>query len=193
MAILPDGTRFNEPEISDGWIPWEGGECPIPEAKAGEYEIKCRLMPNAFGSKFNAAKIIFWQHYAPWFSYDIIAYRLIKEPVKYLLVSQRENPHDWSPSKDTDSIHLKPSFPVNDLADMGDAFSLAPGLVVDASDTYLDEPDDVAMTRRDDYTDGPSDREKAFAATQTDKVMPTPSHSPYKPWVGKFDRWEEQE
>lgn len=25
----------------DGWTAWPGGECPIPHAKAGEYEVRC--------------------------------------------------------------------------------------------------------------------------------------------------------
>lgn len=31
-----------EPSVADGWIPWAGGECPIPDAKAGEYMLKIK-------------------------------------------------------------------------------------------------------------------------------------------------------
>jgi hypothetical protein len=57
------------------WIEWTGGECPIPDAKAGEYEIK-------FDENFtaqppcNAIQAEFCFGFA--FG-DIIAYRLIEK------------------------------------------------------------------------------------------------------------------
>lgn len=57
------------------WISWDGGECPIPDAKAGEYEIK-------FDENFTAqppcdaiqAEFCFGFAFG-----DIIAYRLLEK------------------------------------------------------------------------------------------------------------------
>ena len=61
----------------DGWIPWEGGKCPIPGVKAGEFSIKFRsgekVVPEV------DADDLWWGEWdgSP---YMIVAYRLHKEP-----------------------------------------------------------------------------------------------------------------
>jgi hypothetical protein len=64
----------------DGWIPWGGGECPIPEAKAGEYEVKFENVSSEL-----LTKRLCIDNYAASFNWGrdnsalfITAYRLIK-------------------------------------------------------------------------------------------------------------------
>lgn len=40
------------------WIPWAGGECPIPDAKAGEYAVRFRGA--ATGGKYCSALDYYW-------------------------------------------------------------------------------------------------------------------------------------
>jgi hypothetical protein len=56
-----------------GWIEWHGGECPIPDAKAGEFEYK--YSNDSVYSDENANDLD-WYHgeYG-----DIIAYRFIEQ------------------------------------------------------------------------------------------------------------------
>lgn len=71
---LPDTDGVPD---AQGWITWEGGECPIPDAKVGEYEIR-------FGNgEINAGDIcdaIHWhlEHIFNGADYNIVAYRLVK-------------------------------------------------------------------------------------------------------------------
>lgn len=61
------------------WIPWTGGECPIPDAKAGEYEFRRR---GGFLTQFDHsldAKSLNWEHISDLDLYSIVAYRLIEK------------------------------------------------------------------------------------------------------------------
>lgn len=69
----------NAPESQWGpWIEWEGGECPIPDAKAGEYEV--RPSPAAPWQPGKDRCAIDWEH--NWRCrggfWPITAYRLLK-------------------------------------------------------------------------------------------------------------------
>jgi hypothetical protein len=55
------------------WIQWTGGECPIPDAKAGEYTAEC----NAGFYSLGPAKDLNWQNRSCYNS--VIAYRLIEK------------------------------------------------------------------------------------------------------------------
>lgn len=59
------------------WIEWNGGECPIPDAKAGEYEIERRYGDQEI--PLCNAKAADWQHENAFYECDIIAYRLIEK------------------------------------------------------------------------------------------------------------------
>ena len=60
------------------WIEWTGGECPIPDAKAGEYEIERRNGDQ--GIPLCDANSADWLHEEDvFFEYDITAYRLIEK------------------------------------------------------------------------------------------------------------------
>lgn len=62
------------------WIKWDGGECPIPNAKAGEFVVKYRHGYEEEGH-YDAKVLPDWVHGAIERPSDIIAYRLIeKEP-----------------------------------------------------------------------------------------------------------------
>jgi hypothetical protein len=60
--------------LGDGWIAWGGGECPIPDAKGGEYEIRwCdqRVDVSRWSLKLCAANLSGWREGC------VVAYRLI--------------------------------------------------------------------------------------------------------------------
>jgi hypothetical protein len=60
----PDG-------LTDGWVKWEGGECPVP--KSANVEVRFR---HGGPSYFCDASLYDWQHYSH--GYDIIAYKVVK-------------------------------------------------------------------------------------------------------------------
>lgn len=68
-------TEIEEP-MTDGWIAHYGGPCPIPEAKAGEYEIRLRDYPTDMGKTYPASSCE-WVHLGC--RTDIIAYRIIRK------------------------------------------------------------------------------------------------------------------
>jgi hypothetical protein len=66
-AIYPGGCK----EINDGWIPHDGGDCPIPWAKAGGFELKVR---NGGLISTKGVRDLLWSHGGR--AYDIMAWRL---------------------------------------------------------------------------------------------------------------------
>lgn len=63
---------MDKPAESDGWIEWNGGECPVePHAPV---EVRLRYYGNDFDSCF--ASDVSWKHYGT--GGDIIAYRVVK-------------------------------------------------------------------------------------------------------------------
>lgn len=64
-----------KPKADDGWIKHDGGPCPIPWAKVGEFEAK-RFDGMTYGKGINASAIQSWEtmHIAK--ETQIIAYRL---------------------------------------------------------------------------------------------------------------------
>ena len=71
-----DFAPYPEPD-ADGWIPWEGGECPIPEAKAGEFSLRFRNGKKRAPKRIHAR---WWNWRTRADGYSITAYRLHKEP-----------------------------------------------------------------------------------------------------------------
>jgi hypothetical protein len=60
--------------LGDGWIAWGGGECPIPDVKAGGYEIRWRQQgvdASRWSRLLDAAELAGWQEGS------VAAYRLI--------------------------------------------------------------------------------------------------------------------
>ena len=65
------------------WIPWDGGECPIPDAKAGEYEIRCSDWYSAVAQV--DAKKLSWANPHPKYSFlTIVDYRLLPNSLDWL-------------------------------------------------------------------------------------------------------------
>lgn len=62
-------------ENTDGWKTHNGGECPIPDAKAWEFEIKLMNGGTLIGRE--DAILYLWGHLLE-NGFDIIAYRLIE-------------------------------------------------------------------------------------------------------------------
>lgn len=60
-------------DTTDGWVPWTGGPCPIPNAKGGEFEIQHRGFVGGKPQDRNADTFI-WHHDGSYS--DIIAYRI---------------------------------------------------------------------------------------------------------------------
>lgn len=60
-------------EIWGPWIEWAGGECPIPDAKDGEWERRNREGIEFGPSKMRAETSLCWDHTGS--SADIVAYR----------------------------------------------------------------------------------------------------------------------
>lgn len=73
-AIFKAETAMSEPQPdADGWIPWAGGECPVPGNTV--VEVRCQ---NLVICKEKASEH-WWDHLAD-SGYNIIAYRIVKEP-----------------------------------------------------------------------------------------------------------------
>src|SRR5690554_24550 len=62
---------------ADGWIPWEGGECPLPDGKHCEYKMRLAgLAKTVRGSEY-----LDWSHEGG--SAEIVAYRpILDEPAE---------------------------------------------------------------------------------------------------------------
>lgn len=56
------------------WIDWAGGECPIPDAKAGEFELRRGAGPDAVSS--TDAIGLHWGEFGKYPSFTIRAYRV---------------------------------------------------------------------------------------------------------------------
>jgi hypothetical protein len=64
------------------WVEWKGGECPIPHAKAGEWECRCASVLALIFCRWNGADerryAAFWGHLYPKDDFNITAYRVLK-------------------------------------------------------------------------------------------------------------------
>lgn len=95
---IVDNSKQEDDDLPDtdgvldaqGWITWKGGECPIPDAKAGEYEIR-------FGNgEIKAGDICdaihwHWEHIFNDADYNIVAYRLVKPDHSQLANSEQND------------------------------------------------------------------------------------------------------
>ena len=59
---------------AEGWIEWNGGECPIPGAKSAGFEIRFRS--GSTHLSYSAAEAFSWICFGE--GVDIVAYRLVK-------------------------------------------------------------------------------------------------------------------
>jgi len=75
---VPKGFSSKEPlPNSDGWIPWGGGDCPIPlDTKV---EVSCR---GPYPTSTGLARDFSWGHLEMLYDTDIVSYRVIKEESK---------------------------------------------------------------------------------------------------------------
>jgi len=75
---VPKG--FSSGEVlpnSDGWIPWAGGDCPVPlDTKV---EVSCR---GPYPTSTGLARDFSWGHLEMLYDTDIVSYRVIKEESK---------------------------------------------------------------------------------------------------------------
>lgn len=71
-GVLED---FKQPKIPEGFTAWNGGECPVD----GDWLVEVRFRGVSVGAK-ECADDLFWAHDGS--SSDIIAYRIISEPVQ---------------------------------------------------------------------------------------------------------------
>ena len=79
-VIAKAEAALAEPQAdADGWIPWSGGECPIPEGMAFDLRFRDGVTLLAASSISPAAEWG-WNHERS--PYGIIAYRIIKESNK---------------------------------------------------------------------------------------------------------------
>ena len=79
-VIVKAEAALAEPQgDADGWIPWSGGECPIPEGMAFDLRFRDGVTLLAASSISPAAEWG-WNHERSW--YVIIAYRIVKESDK---------------------------------------------------------------------------------------------------------------
>jgi hypothetical protein len=69
--------RHKSSEGADGWIEWEGGECPV--GRDAVVEVRFRVEPRnpRYRSRGERAGSLRWDHAGPDSSGDIIAYRLV--------------------------------------------------------------------------------------------------------------------
>ena len=75
---VPKGFSSGEVLLnSDGWIPWNGGECPVPlDTKV---EVSCR---GPYPTSTGLARDFSWGHLEMLYDTDIVPYRVIKEESK---------------------------------------------------------------------------------------------------------------
>ncbi len=75
---VPKGFSSGEVLLnSGGWIPWNGGECPVPlDTKV---EVSCR---GPYPTSTGLARDFSWGHLEMLYDTDIVSYRVIKEESK---------------------------------------------------------------------------------------------------------------
>jgi hypothetical protein len=74
QQAVPEPAAAPAAALGDGWIEWGGGECPIPKARQGEYQIRFRN--GIFGrSESMMARDWSWRDSSS--DYSIVAYRLL--------------------------------------------------------------------------------------------------------------------
>ena len=79
-AIAKAEAALAEPQADeDGWIPWSGGECPIPEGMAFDLRFRDGAKLIAASSDWPTAE---WDWSCESGPYDIVAYRIVKESDK---------------------------------------------------------------------------------------------------------------
>ena len=79
-VIVKAEAALAEPQADeDGWIPWSGGECPIPEGMAFDLRFRDGAKLIAASSTWSATD---WGWSLDSRPYDIIAYRIVKESDK---------------------------------------------------------------------------------------------------------------
>lgn len=67
-------SRFETDDAGDGWITWNGGECPVPPYTRVQ-TIERRETLGNFDEGVQSAKYCDWRHSGG--PYDIIAYRVV--------------------------------------------------------------------------------------------------------------------
>ena len=79
-VIAKAEAALAEPQADeDGWIPWSGGKCPIPEGMAFDLQFRDGAKLIAASSTWPATD---WGWNLDSSPYDIIAYRIAKESGK---------------------------------------------------------------------------------------------------------------
>ena len=79
-AIAKAEAALAEPQAAaDGWIPWSGGECPIPEGMAFDLRFRDGAKLIAASSDWPTAE---WDWSCESGPYGIVAYRIVKESGK---------------------------------------------------------------------------------------------------------------
>ena len=79
-VIAKAEAALAEPQAdADGWIPWSGGECPIPEGMAFDLRFRDGAKLIAASSDWPTAE---WDWSCESGPYGIIAYRIAKESDK---------------------------------------------------------------------------------------------------------------
>ena len=79
-AIAKAEAALAEPQAdADGWIPWGGGECPIPEGMAFDLRFRDGAKLIAASSDWPTAE---WDWSCESGPYGIVAYRIVKESGK---------------------------------------------------------------------------------------------------------------
>lgn len=65
-------SRFETGDNNDGWITWDGGECPVPGDTRVQTLFRCETL-DSFDDEVSCARDYDWQNDGG--PYDIIAYR----------------------------------------------------------------------------------------------------------------------
>ena len=79
-AIAKAEAALAAPQAAaDGWIPWSGGECPIPEGMAFDLRFRDGAKLIAASSDWPTAE---WDWSCESGPYGIVAYRIVKESGK---------------------------------------------------------------------------------------------------------------
>jgi len=78
VADVPEPDWMTADDIrmlADGWLQHDGSECPIPDAKHGEYQIRYRDGTRSSAANDYPAASFHWEHHGS--NKDIVAYRLL--------------------------------------------------------------------------------------------------------------------
>jgi len=71
---------ISTPEREDGWIEWNGGECPLAPETRVQWQIACETREEASKAQVvRQAQHLWWGRGEDWVPGQLIAYRIVSQ------------------------------------------------------------------------------------------------------------------